>query len=60
MSGTDSLRALQEIFPSVEPSTLQKTLQSCDFNVETAVEITLRAKKPSRVRYNVPLLNPYL
>lgn len=39
MSGQDSLRVLQDIFPSVAPATLQRTLQSCKFSVEAAAEM---------------------
>jgi CUE domain len=36
------LTALQDIFPSIDPAQLQRTLLSCGFNVEMAVEQTLR------------------
>lgn len=51
MSGHDSLRALQDMFPAVDPATLQATLQSCNFDVNTAVERTLGAlEAPSVVQ----------
>lgn len=47
MSGQDSLRALQDMFPAVETATLQATLQACNFNIQTAVELTLGALEAS-------------
>jgi hypothetical protein len=50
MSVQDSLRALKDAFPTIDPAQLQLTLQSCNFNVEMAAEQTLRSMEGEGAR----------